>query len=74
MLSERGIEREWVSLAVQHPDRTEEKDDGTRHYIKRMAENGNRWLRVIVNVNEVPEKLVTVFFDRRLRRVHENQI
>lgn len=74
MLDERGIKREWVSLAVHDPDKTEERNDGTRHYIKQIADNGNRWLRVIVNETVTPEKLVTAFFDRRLRRNHENQI
>jgi hypothetical protein len=74
MLHERGIKREWVLLAVHHPDLTEERNDGTKHYIKQIVENDNRWLRVVVNEVTTPEKLVTAFFDRRLRRNHENQI
>jgi hypothetical protein len=68
MLKERGIELEWVDLAVREPDRIEDHDDGTRHFIKQIPEFGSRWLRVIVNTTSLPERRVTAFFDRRLRR------
>ena len=68
MLSERGIKREWADRATRDPDRTEEHDDGTRHFIKQIPEFGDRWLRVVVNVTVDPQKRVTAFFDRRLRR------
>ena len=68
MLNERGIEREWVDLTIRKPDRTEEHEDGTRHFIRQIPEFGNRWLRVVVNVTSQPERRVTAFFDRRLRR------
>jgi hypothetical protein len=73
MLKERHIDRDWVQRAIDGPDEIEEHDDGTRHYLKRIPEFGNRWLRVIVNVMKQPPKGVTVFFDRRLRQRHENQ-
>jgi len=69
MLRERGIEREWVNATLENPFRTEDHDDGTRHFIKQIPEFGNRWLRVVVNVTGFPEKRVTAFFDRRLRRM-----
>jgi len=68
MLNERGIEREWADITVLQPVRTEDHADGTRHYIRQIPEMGNRWLRVVVNVSSEPEKRVTAFFDRRLRR------
>jgi len=68
MLTERGIKREWADITVLRPNKTEEHADGTRHYIRQIPENGNRWLRVVVNVSSDPEKRVTAFFDRRLRR------
>lgn len=67
MLIERGIKKEWAELALNSPDRIEEKDDNTRHLIKRIPEFGNRWLRVIVNTTTEPEILITAFFDRRVR-------
>jgi hypothetical protein len=38
MLKERGIACEWADLAVREPDRTEDRDDGTRHFIRRIPE------------------------------------
>ena len=69
MLRERGIKRDWVNAALERPDRTEDHDDGTRHFIKQIPEFGNRWLRVVANVVVFPERRVTAFFDRRLRRM-----
>ncbi len=72
MLDERGIARDWVQRVLDAPDDTEEHDDGTRHFIKQIPEFGNRWLRVVINIVKQPNKGVTAFFDRRLRRRHEN--
>jgi hypothetical protein len=68
MLRERSILREWVDRALNNPDRVNEPNDGTKHCMKKIAENGNRWLRVIINIEENPNKFITVFFDRRLGR------
>ncbi|MCP4626711.1 MAG: DUF4258 domain-containing protein [bacterium] len=68
MLEERNIRREWVNQTSDAPDNVEEIEDGTRHYIKQIPEYGNRWLRVVVNVRANPNRAVTAFFDRRLRR------
>ena len=72
VLRERGIKREWINITILTPDKIEDYDDGTRHYIKQIAEFDNRWLRVIVNVISIPEKRVTAFFDRGLRRKYES--
>jgi hypothetical protein len=69
MLKERQIRPEWADRAAREPDRVEDHDDdGTRHFLKRILEFGGRWLRVIVNIAEEPNRGVTAFFDRRLRR------
>ena len=73
MLKERNIEEVCVERCLQAPDRTDDFNDGTRHFIKQIPEFENRWLRVIVNILAKPPKEVTVFFDRRLRKKHENQ-
>jgi hypothetical protein len=67
MLLERQIDRSWVERAISEPESIEEPGDGTRHYLHRITERGERWLRVIVNVSAQPPRAVTVFFDRRLR-------
>ena len=67
MLLERRIDRSWVERAVADPEQIEEPGDGTRHYLRKVAERGNRWLRVVVNTSGQPPRAVTVFFDRRLK-------
>jgi hypothetical protein len=69
MLVERSIEHKWVDATILFPDKIEDHSDGTRHYIRKIVEFGDRWLRVIVNVESEPERCVTAFFDRRLRRL-----
>jgi hypothetical protein len=71
MLEERSIHDKWVERTIQDPDQVNSPGDGTNHYIKQIPENGDRWLRIIVNVDVVPNKAVTAFFDRRLRRVRD---
>jgi len=73
MLEERHISSQWVETTIADPEMTEDHDDGTKHFIKRIPEFDNRWLRVIVNITEFPYKGVTAFFDRRLRRKYENK-
>lgn len=73
MLRERGILRPWIDLAIEEPEWTEDRADGTRHFARRVPEHGNRWLRVIVNLEADPPLRVTAFFDRRLKELHESQ-
>jgi hypothetical protein len=40
----------------------------TTHYIKAIPEHGGRFLRVVINHQVEPPRVVTLFFDRRLRR------
>ena len=68
MLEQRHIKEALVFSAIENPDRVEDLDDDTRHYLKKIDENNNKWLRIIVNVKVQPNKCVTAFFDRRLRR------
>jgi len=68
VMRERGIRESWVRSTIEDPDRSEEQPDGTVHYLKAIAEYGNRLLRVIVNPRTRPTKIVTAFFDRRVRR------
>ena len=67
MLDERDIQDSWVRQAIDNPDRTEFPEDGTVHYIKPIEAFGNRLLRVVVNPVANPPKVITLFFDHRLR-------
>jgi Domain of unknown function (DUF4258) len=68
VMQERKIPEEWVRGTVDAPDRTDTATDGTAHYIKAIPEHGGRFLRVVVNPAVTPQRVVTVFFDRRLGR------
>jgi hypothetical protein len=65
---ERNIPKEWIFRTIDEPDYTEEGLDDNIHYIKAISEYGGRFLRVVINPNVFPERIVTVFFDRRLKR------
>ena len=52
MLEERKIDSKWIDRTIESPDRVEENDDGTKHFIKQIPEHDNRWLRVVVNILE----------------------
>ncbi len=69
MLRERQIREEWVNLATEDPDKEEVKEDGTVHYIRAIQDHGGRYLRVVINPHVQPRRIVTVFFDRRIRRL-----
>jgi len=68
MLKERDISLEMVDATMTLPDRVENIEDGTRHYLKQFDTAGGRWLRVIVNMESDPPRRITAFFDRSLRR------
>ena len=68
MLVERNIAEEWVFRAIRDSDYHERGDDANIHYIKAIPEHGGRLLRVVVNPNVPPNRILTVFFDRRLGR------
>jgi len=65
MLYERRIEEHWVKRVLSNPEKKESRIDGTEHFLGRIPERENRWLRVIVNTTVRPNRAVTVFFDRR---------
>ncbi|TKJ37455.1 MAG: hypothetical protein CEE38_08115 [Planctomycetes bacterium B3_Pla] len=67
MLKERSIPMSFITSTLTEPDKVEDRDDGTRHFLRQIPKRGNRWVRVIVNITVVPNKAITVFFDRRLR-------
>ena len=57
-----------MRLAIEDAEIKEPKDDGTVHYMKAIDQYGGRFLRVVVNPHVSPQRIVTVFFDRRIRR------
>ena len=69
MLIERNIREEWVWHTLDSPDSKRwHVEDGNMHYTKAVREREGRVLHVVVNANVQPSRIVTVFFDRRLRK------
>lgn len=69
-IQERQISISWIEKALLNPDQVISLADihGNTHYTKRIEEFGNRYLRVIVNPLVDPHRIVTIFFDRRLKK------
>jgi hypothetical protein len=68
-LAERGIPIAWVERTLASPElRLPDPDDATveRRY-RRIPEFGGRVLRVAVNTAVEPNRVVSVFFDRRMK-------
>jgi len=63
---EREIKDEWIEQTLDNPEVQEIGDDGMVHFIKRITKFGNRFLRIVVNLQN--NKIVTLFFDRRLKK------
>lgn len=67
MMHERGIQEDWVKSTVLDPDMTEQRDDDEVHYLKKIPQKGGKILRVIINPTTDPNRVITVFFDRRVQ-------
>lgn len=65
----RNIQLSWLVATLSKPDQVLPLADAHRntHYLKQIADFGDRWLRVVVNPNLDPKRVVTLFFDRRLK-------
>ncbi len=68
MIFERDIKDNWISDTIISPDYTEFVSNEELHYIKQIKEFGNRFLRVVVNPYSQPKRIITLFFDRRIKR------
>lgn len=68
MIHEREIQENWISDTIAIPDFTEFVSYEELHYIQQIKEFGNRHLRVVVNPYSQPKRIITVFFDRRIKR------
>lgn len=67
MLKERNVREAWVKLTMEAPEK-QERHGGMVHYVRAIGEYEGRYLRVVVNPDVKPQRIVTRFFDRRLRR------
>lgn len=65
----RNIQESWIEATLNTPDQTILLADehGNTHYLKQIAEFGDRFLRIVVNPQVEPNRIVTLFFDRRIK-------
>ena len=68
-MSDRVIPTEWVERVVSEPElRIDDPNDPElERFFARAPERDGRVLRVVVNTCVIPWKVVSVFFDRRMR-------
>jgi hypothetical protein len=68
-LREREIDLAWVARVIENPATTHRDplDFSAMHALAAIPENGDRVLRVIYNHTVSPYRIVTAFFDRRMK-------
>jgi hypothetical protein len=68
-LVEREISEEWLERALQKPTRVEpdEHDPALVHHLVAIPEHGGRVLRVVLNNQVAPSRIVTLYFDRQMK-------
>ena len=69
VMAKRAIRTEWLERALCAPEWCESDriDNTLEHRLVTIHEFGNRVLRVIVNTQVKPVRVVTAYFDRRMR-------
>jgi len=69
MMAERELAVEWLERALNAPEGTapDPMDPALEHRFVRIPEFGGRMLRVIVNKETMPFRVVTAYFDRSMR-------
>jgi hypothetical protein len=63
------IRREWLESVLAAPSRKSPDlvDSSLEHWFRIIPEHDNRVLRVIVNIQATPLRVVTLYFDRTVR-------
>jgi hypothetical protein len=69
VLEERKIPVEWMERMIATPALVEPSttDATVESRLGRIPEHGDRVLRVVINKSVVPERVVSVYFDRTMK-------
>lgn len=69
VLEARRIPETWLRRVLEAAERVEpdRRDAELEHKLGRIAEHGNRVLRVVYNKTTRPIRIVTLYFDRAMR-------
>ena len=70
MARERDIKDAWIRIALRDPCATtpDERDGNLTCVSRRIPENGNRMLRLVIDSAQNPPRVITLFFDRKASR------
>ena len=70
VIARRNIPESWIREVLERPAVTESDDcdPELEHRLGRIAEYQNRVLRVVINGHVSPVRVVTAYFDRKVRR------
>ena len=68
-VAEREILIEWIEDVLRSPARRvpDRRDAGLEHLLGVIDQYGGRVLRVVINPTAVPIRVVTVYFDRKMK-------
>lgn len=66
VITSRDIKIEWIELVVKFPSIQTIISDVEVHYFKVIEEISHRCLKVVVNPTSM--KIITVYFDRNMRK------
>jgi uncharacterized DUF497 family protein len=68
-MAKRGVTVEWLERTLTCAQRIEpdSTDASLEHRLAVIPEHGNRVLRAIVNTAVNPFRIVTMFFDRKMK-------
>ena len=69
VLKERGIPIEWMERVLNQPEKIvpDQNDPELQHALGIIPEYGNRVLRVVFSKKTEPIRIITVYFDRKMR-------
>lgn len=67
--AEREIPLEWIREVLEDPELREadRREAGVELFYARIAAYGNRVLKVVVNVQVDPWRVMSVYFDRSMK-------
>ncbi len=70
VIREREIPTEWIEQVLHQPQKVEDDSSDTEleHRLGRIKQYGGRVMRVIINKTDDPIRVVTVYFDRSMRK------
>jgi hypothetical protein len=68
-LQERRIPVEWMERVIANPALVKSgvEDATVESRFSKIPEHGDRVLRVVINKTVVPERVVSVYFDRTMK-------